>query len=135
MNLFEEKIEELGVFLGSPLHAERESICSLNVEGFFQIQLEYDKPNSRFLIATFICNVPPGAFRVDVLKATLKANYPLEALGTFAFSKKMGSLALFLYVQDEIQTTELHRVLLSLIHKAQSWKQGIDSGYLQSLPI
>ena len=63
MNPFELLIQHLGLLLGVSLHAENGYLCRLIAAGSLKVHLEHEPNLHRILIASFICEIPPGKFR------------------------------------------------------------------------
>ncbi len=130
MNPFEQLIEALSQSLGLSLQTERGTICKLLIQESLQIQLEYEPSAERILIASFLCELPPGKFREDALKEALKANNSLNRIGIFGYSEKNNSLAYFLYVSDKKDHHTISGFLLNFIETAETWKAAVESGQL-----
>jgi hypothetical protein len=130
MNPFEQLIESLSRSLGLSLQTEKGTICKLLIQGSLQIQLEYEPSAQRILIASFLCELPPGKFREDTLKEALQANNSLDRLGIFGYSEKNNSLAFFLYVSEKTDHNVFSELLLRFIEVAQNWKAAVESGQL-----
>lgn len=133
LDRFEELLKELGRLIDQPLHPDKHLVCRLNVNNTIHLQIEHDARKDRLLIATFICEVPAGKFRENILKEALKSNAPYARTGTLAFSERNNQLALFAYLPFQYITAQKLADFLSVfIEKALGWKQGIESG---NLPI
>ncbi len=130
MNPFEQLIESLSKGLGIPLFAKKGYICKLLIQGSLKIQLEHETPLNRILIASFLCELPPGKFREDVLKEALKKNSLLNRLGDLAYSEKNNSLAYFLYIPDNKNPNLILESLLQFIETSKAWKSAIENGQL-----
>ena len=133
MNFFEEYIQKLGQTLGTPLHAEKGYLCKLRVEGSLQVQIEHEPDQERILIASFLCELPPGKYREDLLKEALKANDSLERLGIFAYSSKNNNLVYFLYLSDKIAFEEFSQSFLHWLDTAKVWKSAVESGNIYQI--
>jgi hypothetical protein len=130
MNPFEQLIAALSQSLGISLQTEKGTICKLLIHESLKVQLEYEPSFERILIACFICELPPGKFREDVLKEALKANDSLTRLGTFGYSEKNNSLAYFLYVSEKKDANAISEILMRFAETADVWKKAIESGQL-----
>ena len=136
LNKFEELIVQLGKELGLPLHAERGRICRLNINGLLHVHIEYDEAKDRVLLATFIAEIPPGKFRENVLKETLRINNNYPRLGTFAYSEKNNQLALFIYTPfASLPADQLLERLMTFIHSADEWRLAIEQGSLARVAL
>ena len=130
MNPFEQYIQELNRILGISLYAEKGYLCKLIIEGSLKLQLEHEPAEERILIASFLCELPPGKFREDVLKEALKANDSLNREGIFAYSGTNNSLVYFLYFSDTLPSDQLAKTLLQFIEIAKKWKTAVETGQL-----
>ncbi len=133
MNFFEEYIQKLGIVLGTSLYAEKGYLCKLLIEGSLKVQIEHESPEERILVASFLCELPPGKFREDLLKEALKANDSLERLGIFAYSPKNNSLTYFLYLSDKIDFEDFARQFMEWLESAKKWKSAIETGNIYQL--
>jgi hypothetical protein len=136
MNIFEEMIQEMGRILNVPLHAEKNRLCKLNINDVLHIQIEFDEAKERILIACFVCDLPPGKFRENVLKEALKANNQFPSLGTLAYSEKNNKLALFTHFPiATINANKLSEELMKFIDKTDQWRMAVETGQLASVAI
>jgi hypothetical protein len=126
---FEELLNELGAELGMSLHPDRIGVCTLNIGGEFQLRLETDTRLTNLLVATFICEIPPGKYRENILRDALKCNSPFPLHGTLAFSDKNNRLALFAYLPlPHLNGRKLAAFLPAFIDKARQWRNGVETG-------
>ena len=131
---FEELLRELGAELGTTLHSDRRGACRLNINDAIDIQLECDGPQEKLLVATFICDIPPGKFRENILRDSLKANGPFPENGTLGYSSKNNKLALFKFLKlSELKAKELADFLTLFMEKAKKWRVGVEMGTTASL--
>jgi hypothetical protein len=130
MNSFELLIQDLSTLLGIPLHAEKGYLCRLIAQGSLKVHLEHEPDLHRILIASFVCEIPPGKFREDILKEALKSNDSLDRLGTLAYSEKNNSLAYFLYLQEDTAPNSVSSILLGFIDTAKAWKTAVETGQM-----
>ncbi len=130
MNMFELLIQDLSKHLGTALHAEKGYICKLRILGTLRVQIEHEASFNRLLIASFLCELPPGKFREDVLKEGLKENNSLNRLGVLAYSEKNNSLAYFLYLPETTASEKVSETLLQFIEKAKAWKTAVETGQM-----
>jgi hypothetical protein len=133
MNFFEEYIQKLGLALGTSLHAEKGYLCKLLIDGVLKVQLEHEAAEERILIASFLCEIPPGKFREDLLKEALKANDAIDRPGTFAYSPKNNSLTYFLYLSDKISFEEFEEKFLQWLETAKQWRSAVETGNIFQL--
>jgi hypothetical protein len=131
---FEELLQELAIELGIPLHSDKRGACLLQVQGDFHVQLECDNSLENLLIAAFICDLPPGKFRENILKDALKANGPFPQNGTLAYSERNNKLALFSYLSfSNLNGRKLSEFLNVFLDKAVSWRTGVETGNTATL--
>ncbi len=131
---FEELLKELSPELGVPLHPDRRNACKLRINDSLQVQLECDGPQENLLIATFICELPPGKFRETILKDALKSNGPFPTLGILSYSERNNQLVLFAsLVLAQLNGKILAEFLLAFIEKATQWRRGVETGQTANL--
>ncbi len=134
MEKFAALLFDLGKILGVDLYAEKGLYCRLNYDYGFNVQLELEEARDRIIIASFLCDVPPGAYREMLFKAALKANgaYPNE--GTLAYSERNNKLVLFCFVSIiELKVEKLSAVLEKFTKKAHDWKEAVEKN--RPLPV
>jgi hypothetical protein len=133
MDRFEELLKELGGIINAPLHPDKHRVCKLNVNNYLHIQLEHDAVKERLLIATFLCEIPAGKFRENVLKDALKANTIYPRIGTLCYSERNNQLSLFEYFSFyDLTAAKLSEYLNKFIDRAMLWKTAVEKG--QSSP-
>jgi hypothetical protein len=127
---FEELIKELGMNINIPtLAPDKHRICRLNINNILHIQIEPDQSRERVLLATFICDLPPGKFRERALKEALKANSDTLGSGYLGFCERTDQLALHLHLPLYNLTGEkLAGHLTKFIEKADSWRVAVETG-------
>lgn len=131
---FREILNQLSILLGTPLDPDRRGACKLNVHQTLHVQIEYQAEKNRLVFLSFICEVPPGRFRENVLKDALKSNHPRPKSGTLAFSEKKNELALFEFISLELITGQkLLEQLNAFIEKATLWQQAIGNANTSTL--
>ena len=114
-----------------PLYTDKKRACRLNINNNLHIQIESEDDKERILIATFVHDIPPGKYRENTLKETLKANARYPRIGTFAYSERNNQLALFEYVPTpELRAEKLADILANIIEKATMWRTTIERGML-----
>ena len=131
---FQELLQVLGRHLGIPLHPDKRGACKLNIRDLIHIQLEFDPSQERILLACFICELPPGKLRENILRDALKANYPFPEMGAFAYCERNNKLSLFRYVSmPGLTGDKAASILASFSEKAIQWKEAIEKGQTASL--
>lgn len=134
MDRFEEILHELGNLIGTPLHPDKRGACKLNVNDLLRVQIEYQPEKERFLLASMLCEVPAGKFRENILKDSLRANWPYPVNGTLSYSDKNNHLCLFEYLSSENMTGQkFFDALNAFIAKADSWRLAVQRGETSNL--
>jgi hypothetical protein len=129
MDRFEEILKELGRIIDVPLHPDKNRLCKLNVSNALHVQIESDENKERILIASFICDIPAGKFRENILKDALKANYLYPRIGTLAYSERNNRLTLFEYAPySNLNGEKFADILAQFIERANSWRIAIERG-------
>lgn len=93
---FPELLQELATELDIDLYPDKRGACKLVTEDGLHVQMEVDVRQESLLIASFICEIPPGKFRENILRDALKSNGPFPKNGTLAYSERNNKLTLFL---------------------------------------
>lgn len=131
MDRYAELLHDAGALLNVPLQPDTKRACRIGVDGKIHLQLQEEENKDRILIATYICEIPPGKFRENVLKETLKENEIFPRLGTFGYSERQNKLALFSYVYFlGLSADTFVDFVGSFLEKALSWKTAIETGQL-----
>jgi hypothetical protein len=127
---FEELIKELGMNINVPtLAPDKHRICRLNINNILHIQIEPDQSRERVLLATFICDLPPGKFREKTLKEALKANGEVPSSGYLGFCERTDKLSLHHHLAlYNLNGERLASHLAKFIEKADSWRVAIETG-------
>ncbi len=126
---FEELINELSLQIGIPLHPDKIGACTLETKDGFDVQLECDRSQEKLLIVAFICDIPPGKLRENILKDALKANGPYARDGILGYSENNNKLALFAALPfTHLSGPILSEFLNVFIDKASQWKSGVETG-------
>ena len=122
-------LADLGALIQVPLHPDHQRGCNLSVNGELHVQLKEDE--NRILVASFLAEIPPGKFRENILKETLKENNLFPRTGTFSYSERNNQLALFSYLPLEgLRGDTLADFLEAFLEKAFSWKTALLTGQL-----
>ena len=134
MDRFQQLLYDLGTLLELPLYAEQNQKCCLNINEALDVQLEYDTSKERVLIASLCCEVPPGRFRENILKESLKANGIFPRIGTYGYVEQKNKLALFEYVSlQNLPSEKFADILAKFIDRIERTKKAVDSGNLSLL--
>ena len=131
MDRFAMLLADLGALIQVPLHPDHHRACCLSVNGELHLQLKEDDSKDRLLIAAFLAEIPPGKFRENIFKETLKENNLIPRIGTFSYSERNNQLALFSYVYFEgLNGDKMADFLENFLEKAFSWKTALQTGQL-----
>lgn len=134
MDRFEELLVGLGKLLSLPLHPDKQGVCKLSIQNELFVQLEYDPSRDRILMATFICEMPPGKLRENIFRDALKSHYPFPQLGTLGYSERNNMLSLYLYLPiQNLSPEKCAQQLAAFIKKAKLWKEGVSTGQTAQL--
>lgn len=130
----EELLNELGAELGTTLHPDKKGACKLKINETLHVQMECDAHQENLLVATFICDIPPGKYRENILKDALKANGPFPVNGMLAYSDRNNKLALFSYFRlASLTGKKLSEFLAAFVEKANHWRLGVETGHTSHL--
>ncbi len=131
---FEELLRDLGAEYSVSLHPDKRGICKLSINEVMNVQIEYNPDQNTLLMATFICDLPPGKFRENVLKAALKTNHLYPEKAVLSYSEKNNQLALFHTIPiTSLTGKKLSDLLEQFIKKADEWRVAVDTGNIASL--
>jgi hypothetical protein len=124
-------LADLGALIQVPLHPDHQRSCSLNINNELHMQLKEDESRDRILIAAFLAEIPPGKFRENIFRETLKENNLFPRIGTFGYSERNNQLAFFshLYFQG-LRGDTLADFLEVFLEKAFSWRTALQTGQL-----
>ena len=127
---FNDLLASLGQLFGLTLHADKNNACALQIKKGLVIQLQPDERREKILLACRVVELPPGKFRENVLKETLKANAVIDPfVGVFAYVAKTNNLVLFQqYPIDILNGERLAGLILPFIVVAESWREAILAG-------
>ncbi|MBS0628881.1 MAG: CesT family type III secretion system chaperone [Verrucomicrobia bacterium] len=132
MDLFAQVLFDLGREIGVDLYPDPNRICQINYQDELHIQLHYDEVKEQILIASFLCDVPPGKYREQLLRACLISNGEYPRMGTLAYSERNNKLTLFEYIFAKNLTVQ---TLQKFIEKGHLWKDAVENGKpLPTLP-
>jgi hypothetical protein len=131
---FNQFLIQLGIDLHLVLLPDPDGSVTIKVNKELIIQIKIDKTQSDILIGSFLCPLPPGKFRENILINTLKSNGEIPISSIFAFNEPSGELVLFKYLsleKNDFQSFKHH--LEEFIEKGMDWKEAISSG--QAAPL
>ncbi len=129
MDRFAQLLYDLSKEIELDLYPDENRICQLNYHDLLDIQISLDEVKEQAMIATFICEIPPGKYREKLLKTALMANNEYPRPGTFAYSERNNNLTLFTYIPTEGLTGEkLYQAFSELVEVALLWKDAVENG-------
>lgn len=132
---FLELLHQLGKVFHLALHIDKHRACSIRVFDTLTLQLQLDTSQEHLLLFAKIAEVPPGRFRENVMRDTLKANgLPDPRVAIFCYLASTNQLALYQrYPIALLDGEKLAGLAGAFIETAKSWQEAIGSG--QSAPI
>lgn len=130
MSPFEDLIHNLGNSLETSLKAEGERFCRLKMKSGLSIQIEFLSSKDSLLLSSYLCEIPPGKFRIDIITKALKANHTSESLGSLAYLDKNNNLVLELYLPTSTAPELLAERLKQFEEKGLLWKEAIEQGHI-----
>jgi hypothetical protein len=126
---FPELLQELATELDIDLYPDKRGACKLVTEDGLHVQMEVDIRQESLLIASFICEIPPGKFRENILRDALKSNGPFPKNGTLAYSDRNNKLTLFSHLRiAHLTGRKIAEFLGVFIDKANQWRKAVDTG-------
>lgn len=129
MDYFSELLYDLGREIGEALYPDSNRICQLNYHGQLHVQIEYFEPKQQLLIASFLCEIPPGKYREMLFKEALKTNDKYPRIGTLAYSERNNQLVLFAFLPTpSLNGRQLFHFIEQFIPKAMGWKEAVERG-------
>lgn len=129
MDVFQQIIFDLGTYFNIPLRVDEKKTCKMLFNEKIAIQLQMDLADKELMVVSFVCPLPPGRFRSDVLFEALKANFDIAKPGHFAYTEKGNSLVLFEFLDDtHFSIDKLAPFLEKLYDRALEWKEAIEGG-------
>jgi hypothetical protein len=132
MDLFDSLLNELSTELDIPsLKSDSNNSCLIKLpENGAKIQLEFDKSQEYFVIASNLGFIPRGRYREIVFKEALRHNNtPHPRNGTFCYSDKNENLVLMeLLPLKDLTGVKIADVFTPFSERATAWKQAIEKG-------
>lgn len=136
MERFAALLDELGEELNIGLYPDQKGACLLLIDDHFRIQLECHVKPDHLLVASFLCDIPPGKFRETVLKDALKANLNSCQEGILAYSERNNQLTLFSFLPlSSLNGKVLAHFLTSFLEKGDNWIKAVRSGDTSRLAL
>lgn len=130
-------LHELSAVLDVPLHVDRNHACLFRVHEQLSVQIQLDATQERLWMASFICELPPGKFRENILAEALKANnLPDPRTGIFGYLAINNHLTLHQrYPLASLDGQKLSQLLAGFIDYADLWRDAIARGQPGPAPI
>ncbi|HSX25566.1 MAG TPA: CesT family type III secretion system chaperone [Chlamydiales bacterium] len=127
---FAELLHELGRHLHLPLHVDKHSACSIQTPENLTVQLELDISLENLFFFSKIIEIPPGKFRENVLRETLKANaLPDPRAGIFGYLDRTNHLILFQrYPLPILNGERLAGLIGGFLELGNAWQKAIEAG-------
>lgn len=132
---FEELLKDLGKELGLALKIDQKNACSIQIHAHLIIQLQLDTAQENLWIFSQLVDTPPGKFRENIFKETLKANYKKDPIiASFGYLSSTNQLAIFQkYPLSILDGKRLAGFLGAFLELGEVWREAILSG--QSAPL
>lgn len=131
MDRFAILLADLGSLINVPLHPDAKRACRLNIDGKLHLQMQDEPEKDRILVATMIGDVPPGKFRENILRETLKENSLYPRFATLGYAERSNKLALFSHVYyPGLHGNSMADFLEAFIEKSLAWKTALETGVL-----
>lgn len=127
---FKDLLYELSQILGQDLKADLNQVCPLVIDETYHVQLEMDISGDSILMGCYMCELPPGKFRENILKDALKAGFDTKKeKSILGYCEQINQLALFEYVPNyDLNGQRLYEALCIFVDRVKDWKSAIDSG-------
>jgi hypothetical protein len=127
---FNDLIYELSQILKTDLKADLNQICPLVIDEEYHVQLEMDISGDSILIGCFVCELPPGKFRENILKDALKASHETKnEKSVFGYCEQVNQLTLFENIPNyDLNGEILYNEICDFVDRVKEWKSAIDSG-------
>jgi|SRR5579872_2402564 len=127
---FQELLNELGKVFHLALTVDKHHACSIQIDEDMTVQLQLDMEQENLFLFSKIIEIPPGKFRENVLRETLKANaLPDPRVGIFAYLANANQLVLFQrYPLEMLNGERLSGFLGAFIETGEAWKKAVANG-------
>ena len=133
MDRFQQLLYDLSELIEVPLYAE-ENLCRININDLFDVQMEYDSGKETVLLASFCAEIPPGRFRENVLKETLKANAIYPRVGTYGYVEQSNQLALFEIISlQNLSPEKFSDLLARFVDRVDRAKKAVENNLVHEL--
>lgn len=127
---FADLMAELGELIGDNLKPDLNQVVALEVNENLRVQIEMDSTGEYVLICCYVCELPPGKFRENILKDALKANFHHDRHPEIlAYVTGENALVMFRNVPtQDLKGDEFYEHLALFTERAERWKNAIESG-------
>lgn len=127
---FQALLTELGRFLHLELHVDSVGACSLLFPSQIVIQLQFDSGQEKLFLFSKIGEIPPGKFRENILRESLKANAMRDPLpGILAYLYPTNSLVAYQsYPLFILNGERLSVFLVNFLSMVESWRTALLNG-------
>ncbi|PIS01917.1 MAG: hypothetical protein COT85_07155 [Chlamydiae bacterium CG10_big_fil_rev_8_21_14_0_10_42_34] len=127
---FQELLEALSKVFNLALHVDRSNACCIQIHEGLSIQLQLDVSQENLWIFSKIVEIPPGKFRENIFKETLKENGLADPrIAVFGYLADTNHLALFQkYPLHVLNGERLSGFLGAFLMMAENWRNAIESG-------
>ncbi len=129
MDRFQELLWDLGEIINVPFHVDKNHACHIVLDGKLAVHMEMAQEEEKLLIGALLGEIPPGRFRENVLKESLKVNASPHSFGVLSYIEKKNTLILQTSLDpDHLNGEKLAEFLDSFIREAESWREAISQG-------
>ena len=129
-NPFEELIQQLGKVLELELIPDHNNAVALKMNQKTTIQIQEDQEQNNLLIASILCELPPGRFRENVMAEALKTNALNDPRpGNLGYLYRKNALTLHtVYPFSQLDGKQLAVYLSNFLELAEAWLKAIERG-------
>src|SRR5581483_6912627 len=121
---FEELLHSLGQIFRLSLHIDHSHACTIQIHEAIRIQLQLDIAQENLWLFSKLIEIPPGKFRENVFRETLKANgLPDPRIATFGYLANTNHLILFQkYPLAILNGERLAGLIGAFLEMAETWR-------------
>jgi hypothetical protein len=131
---FSQILYDLGKELQVDLYADLNQVCEINCDDQIHVQLLFNEGKEELMLATFVCDVPPGKYREQLLRAGLISNFESPTSGILSYSERNNQLTLHHTLPAaHLNGEKVFRAFEDFVAKALEWKDAVENG--KPLPI
>ena len=127
---FGQLLSDLSPFLGLSLHPDKIGACSIAFTPHQKIQLQLDVMQDNLLLFSKVIEIPPGKFRENVLKESLKANGAADPLpAILAYFHATNHLVIYQsYPLSILNGERLAAFIGAFLQVGENWYNAINRG-------